>query len=70
MTELQFNALCVAVFVIAVSGSLYGFWRFERWFRSESSTRPTREQLLRRQAELEARFKRTHPNDKGESTDA
>ena len=62
MSETEFNAICVGVFIAVVVGVATGFTYFYRWYKRDTTERPTREALLRRQAELEARFKRSHPD--------
>ena len=62
MSETEFNTICVIVFVIVVIGVGTGFTYFVKWFKRDTTQRPTPEALLLRHAELEARFKKLHPD--------
>ncbi|MHB8636180.1 MAG: hypothetical protein ACYC96_06885 [Fimbriimonadaceae bacterium] len=61
MTESQFTELVVIALVLVVVGVTVGFTYFVRWFKHDTTVRPTPEALLRRQAELDALFRRNHP---------
>ncbi|HLK13329.1 MAG TPA: hypothetical protein VKT78_00865 [Fimbriimonadaceae bacterium] len=68
MSESEFNIVVILVFVIVVIGAAVGFTFFIRWYKRDTTTVHTPESLLRRQAELEARFRRLHPDAEEESS--
>lgn len=68
MTEFEFNTVCIVVFVLVVIGVGTGFTYYYKWFKRDIGTKPTAEQLAHRHRELEARFKRMHPDAESEDT--
>ncbi len=68
MSESEFNIVVVLVFVIVVIGAAVGFTFFFRWYKRDTTAVQTPEALRKRQAELEARFRRLHPDVDAESS--
>ena len=61
MTESQFTTLVVIAFVLVVIGVTICFTYFMKWFKRDTTVRPSREAMLERQAELDAKFRALHP---------
>ena len=70
MTETQFDTLVIIAFVVVVIGVTVSFTYFVRWFKRDTTVRPTPEAMLLRQEELDARFRKLHPDTDEESSDA
>jgi len=70
MTEREFTTLVVIAFVLVVIGVTVGFTYFVRWFKRDTTIRPTTEALLRRQAEIDAKFRERHPEIDDVSSDS
>ena len=70
MTESEFSPLVVIAFVLVVIGVTIGFTYFVKWFKRDMTQRPTQEALLGRQAEIDADFRKLHPEVEDESSDS
>ena len=68
LTESQFTTLVVIAFVLVVIGVTVGFTFFVRWFKRDRTYRPTGEEMLRRQAEIDTKFRLNHPDAEEESS--